>query len=165
MKTRGNPRSLAFLALVLTTACADPTGSAGHREIGIVEWISGAQASSSLLSEAVSSEMAAVITAPEEVQAGVPFEVTITTIGPAICWRADGAETQVEGDLAEVVPYDFNPQSEFACGAAIIELPRTITITFAGPGDAIIRVNGRKVVGGDTSASTSTVVEKQILVR
>ena len=162
--------SLSLAALPLLAACGDPTGAAGRREIGIVEWLSGAQAdlssSGAALSISSSTEAPAVISAPDEVEAGVPFEATITTVGLSICWRADGAETKVNGSLAVVVPYDFSPESQdVACGGALINLPRTVTITFAAPGEAVLRVNGRKVVGGDLSAVSSTVVEKTILVR
>ncbi len=101
-----------------------------------------------------------VISAPDEVQAGVALEATITTVGLSTCWRADGADTQVSGNLAVVVPYDLSPKSEDICGDAIVHLPRTVKLTFA-----TLRVNGRKVAGRDTSAASSTVVEKQILVR
>ena len=174
MKTPVRALLLGLAALPLITACEDPTGAQGRREIGIVEWLSAAQANLSPSSAALSSGSAAmtfsdtpaVITAPDEVKAGVAFEATITTTGPAICWRADGADTQVSGNVAVVTPYDFSPENEdVACGAAIISLPRTVQITFDSPGEATLRVNGRKVVGGNTSAGSSTVVEKQILVQ
>ena len=173
MRMSARVLSLSLAALPLLAACDDPTGAAGRREIGIVEWISGAQAnlSSSGATLSMSSsldgaEARAVISAPDEVQAGVPFEATITTIGPSMCWRADGAETQVSGSLAVVTPHDFSPESEdFGCGDALINLPRTVKITFAAPGEAVLRVNGRKVVGGNTAAASSATVEKQILVR
>jgi hypothetical protein len=167
MRMSARVLSLGLTILPLMAACEDPTSAHGRREIGIVEWLFEAQANQISSSTAMSSADApAVISAPDEVRAGVPFEATITTIGPAICWRADGADTQVSGNLAVVIPYDFSPETEdVACGAAIIDLPRTVKITFASPGEATLRVNGRKVVGGNTSAGKPTVVEKRILVR
>ena len=173
MRMSARVLSLGLAALPLLAACDDPTGTAGRREIGIVQWLSGAQANlsssgaaSSMSASIDGSEAPPVISAPDEVQAGIPFEATITTIGPSICWRADGAETQVSGSLAVVTPHDFSPESkDVACGGALNSLPRTVKLTFAAPGEAVLRVNGRTVVGGDLSAASSATVEKQILVR
>lgn len=168
MRARIRPWMLGLIIFPLTAACADPTGSEGRREVGIVEWVTGAQMnlSGSGTAGASGSDIPAVIAAPDEVQAGVPFEATITTFGLSTCWSADGADTQVTGNLAVVTPYDFTPEGgAVACGDAIIHLPRTVKLTFASVGQATLRVSGRKVVGGNTAAASTTVVEKQIIVR
>ena len=170
MRMSARVLSLSLAALPLLAACEDLTGTREHREIGIVEWLSGAQASLSpsgaALSVSSSSEAPAVISAPDEVQAGLPFEATITTIGPSICWRADGTETKVSGSLAVVIPYDSSPEGEaVVCGAAIIYLPRTVKITFVTRGEAILRVHGRQVREGNTADVSFATVEKKILVR
>ena len=166
MRARIRPWMLGLIIFPMTAACADPTGAEGRREVGIVEWVTGTQMNLGGSGAASASGSPAVIAAPDEVQAGVPFEATITTFGLSTCWSADGADTQVTGNLAVVTPYDFTPEGgEVACGDAIIHLPRTVKLTFASAGQATVRVSGRKVVGGNTAAASTTVVEKQIVVR
>lgn len=158
----------AFASASLLTGCANPTGSGAKREVGIVEWVLGTWAATTVSVARTSSTTggAPVISAPDEVQAGVPFQAVITTFGPDLCWRADGATTQVKGNLAVVVPYDITTASEdTACGDAITRLPRTVSLTIATPGQATLRVEGRKLMATDPNSATLTSVEKQILVR
>src|SRR5690606_25342691 len=47
-----------------------------------------------------------VIDVPDVVDAGKPFTITVYTIGPSGCWRADGYELAIGGRKIEIKPYD-----------------------------------------------------------
>ena len=47
-----------------------------------------------------------VISAPDTVQAAVPFEVTVRTYGGG-CIDPDGLEVSMEENLAILIPYDL----------------------------------------------------------
>jgi hypothetical protein len=51
------------------------------------------------------------------------------------------------------------------CTAALVSLPRTVTITFAEAGEATIRVEGRVVRNGDLTGMQPVAVEKKVIVR
>jgi hypothetical protein len=166
-----NTEALAFALLLLpaVTACEMATGPDGQRVVGILEWQSAAQGSLASSSLMMADGNIAVITAPDTVDAGVPFEATITTVGSDGCWREAGAEKEMADHLAVVVPYDRvltekNGES-IGCTQALVWLPRFVEITFAESGEAILRVKGRKVIGGNYAEATPVTVEKRIFVR
>lgn len=161
-----NTRTFAFvLALIPALAgCETATEPRGQRVVGILEWHSAAQGSASSSLQMADSD-AAVITAPDTVDAGVPFEATITTIGSNGCWREAGAEIELNGNLAVVVPHDYTSEDQAGCTQALVQLPRSVEIRFAQPGEATLRVKGRKVVGGNHENATPVTVEKRIVVR
>jgi hypothetical protein len=160
---RMNLRFLAALGAVVASAgCDFATGpGADGRVIGIIEWqaaITGAAANDDV-----------VITAPDTVHAGVPFQATITTIGLSGCWSADGASIKAAPRLVTITPYDRvangTPEQPTYCTAALVGLDRHLDIVFSDPGTATLRVNGRIVIDGDLEDARPHVVEKQIIVR
>ncbi|HEV2148514.1 MAG TPA: hypothetical protein VGR37_14015 [Longimicrobiaceae bacterium] len=159
-----SPAVFAAVAL-LAWGCSEPTAPAGKRVVGILEWIQDApRASLAALPE--TDPGATVLVAPDTVQAGVPFTATVTTIGPSICWKADGAEVRAEAAAAVVTPYDLTAESEeVACGSALVTLPREVELRFTQRGQAVIRVTGRKVVGQDIQGGSQVTVEKRVHVR
>jgi hypothetical protein len=110
-----------------------------------------------------------VIAAPDTVNAGAPFDATITTVGMSGCWRPDGAEISYGPKLAVVTPYDLVittiDGAPVACTGALVDLPRTVRLIFGQAGVATLRVHGRKVTGGELSSATPATTEKQIVVR
>ena len=137
--------SLVFLL----AACG---GGSVERKVGIIE-------SDSPLGEEV-------ISAPNIVQAGAPFEVTVRTYGGG-CIDPDGLEANVEGSLAVLIPYDLytTPGRGVFCPLIPEAEPHTTQLTFSEPGPATIRVEGRSEVGNVTGGSEGqAVVEKMITV-
>lgn len=82
------------------------------------------------------------ITLPATVKRGVSFDATVTTYGSSSCTRADGAEVQVRGLIAEVTPYDLTNRRGI-CTADLRAFPRTVSLRFDEAGEATVRVNGR----------------------
>lgn len=126
------------------------------RHVGIVEW-------SASNAQYFADPAMGVITAPDTVTAGQPFQVTITTVGASGCWRAAGAEKAVQGSLATITPFD-RVEDGF-CTGALVSLPRAVELRFDVPGEATIRAYGRRVLDGKLHAATERTVEKRIIVR
>jgi hypothetical protein len=156
-----NTSSLILIsALLAGAACSAgenflPVPQPG-RHLGIVEW-------SASNVQTFADPAMGVITVPDTVTAGQPFQVTITTTGPNGCWREDGAEKAVQGNLATITPFD-RVQGE-VCTQATVSLPRSVEVRFDVPGEATIRAYGRRVVDGNLKAATERTVEKRIIVR
>jgi hypothetical protein len=156
-------------AVVLAGAACNSTTAPGPtgRQLGIIEWQTTAAATVASASNELQEQ---VLSAPDTVNAGVPFQAVVTTIGASGCWRADGATTTMTVRQATITPYDF-VHSRFAdgspmfCTAALVSLPRTVAITFAEAGEATIRVEGRVVRNGDLTGMQPVAVEKKVVVR
>jgi hypothetical protein len=93
---------------------------------------------------------------PDTVAAGAPF--TVTTFGSSSCTRPDGAELEVRGLVAEVVPYDRDATGAQVCTDDLRAYPRAVTVRFAGPGQAVVRVRGRDLRGRPAVVEASVVV-------
>lgn len=156
MRATSSITAAGFLASA-AIACSAPTDTGPARAQGIVE-----------MSVSASSVQAggdyAAITAPDTVQVGVAFTATITTIGPSLCWRAAGMDVGQGPALVVARPYDRHSGSEF-CAGALVELPRSISITFTQTGDALIRVRGRRMVDGVVQEGVEVSVDKIVVVK
>ncbi|HEY0036122.1 MAG TPA: hypothetical protein VGB66_05505 [Longimicrobium sp.] len=156
-----NTSSLILVSALLAGAACNrldnffPAPEVG-RYVGIVEW-------SASNVQTFADPAMGVITAPDTVTAGQPFQVTITTVGPSGCWRADGAEKAVQGNLATITPFD-RVEGEL-CTGALVSLPRSVELRFDTRGEATIRVYGRRVRDGNLNAATERTVEQRIIVR
>lgn len=164
-------RFAATLAAVLLGACdgADmataPAG--GVHAVGILAWVARpAPGVPPVPANTPGSAPRPGVSAPDTVSAGAPFPVVITTVGPTLCWVASGAQVEMQPGVATVTPYDYTPEDDWtACGDALLELTRVATVTFPQPGEAVLRVQGRRVVGGNFQAEERVVLEKKIHVR
>jgi hypothetical protein len=145
------PKLLSFAlcaTLTLLPACGNLTGSdPSQRQPGVI--------SSRYL-------RANPVTAPESVQAGVPFDVVITTLGFSGCWQAGGAHTETAGQVATLTPFDY-VRTQSACTAMLAELSRTVSVRFDEPGSALLRVEGR--AEQPDGSFEPTVIERAIVVR
>ncbi|MEW5928877.1 MAG: hypothetical protein AB1941_15560 [Gemmatimonadota bacterium] len=159
------------LACVLAAACdgaelaTAPDG--GVRAVGILAWVAAPAngASPSSLTAAPGAPRPGV-TAPDTVRAGAPFSVLVTTVGPTVCWAAAGAQVEMLPGVANVTPFDYTPEDQWtACGDALLELPRSVTLSFPQAGEAVLRVMGRRVVGANFQAEERVVLEKKIHVQ
>ncbi|HEY0025749.1 MAG TPA: hypothetical protein VGB24_22870 [Longimicrobium sp.] len=156
-----NTSSLILISALLAGAACNrldnffPEPEAG-RHVGIVEW-------SASNVQTFADPAMGVITAPDTVTAGEPFQVTITTTGPNGCWRSAGAEKAVLGNLATITPFD-RVEGE-VCTQALVRLPRSVEVRFDVRGEAAIRAYGRRVLDGNLNAATERTVEKRIIVR
>ncbi|HLL47713.1 MAG TPA: hypothetical protein VK399_13465 [Longimicrobiaceae bacterium] len=69
--------------------------------------------------------------------------------------------------VATIVPYDHRTASEdLGCADGYKRIEHRVQITFTGPGEATIRVHGRKIVGEEFSQQGEPIeVEKRVHVR
>ena len=153
---------LVVLSGVLA-ACSDQAVTAladqSDRMVGILELIENAP-------RPVTGQGALTVplSAPDTVVAGVPFDVTVTTIGLDTCWREAGATIVSELRRITITPYDRVDRTQSACGDAIISIPRTVRVIFGQRGDATLRVEGRRGFGL-TSNRSDLAIERTIHVR
>jgi hypothetical protein len=139
-------RATLIAATVFFTACANLAGSDGARRAGIIE--------SPYL-------RASVLTAPEAVTAGVPFDVTVTTFGFSGCWTPDGTDVSNLTSQAVIRPYD-RVRTEGACTQTTVTLPRSVQLRFDQPGTVTIVVQG---VRDDGDNAEPTQIERTVVVR
>lgn len=159
----------AVVAALLGSACELITGTQGKRVVGVLEWGPYTVRTSSVPASATLARTdpdLPRLLAPDTVQAGVPFTVTITTIGLRVCWKEAGAEVELRQNLAIVTPYDFTPETKDGyCADTTVLLRRDVELRFDTEGEAVIRVAGRKVTGADLERGTPITVEKRIVVK
>ncbi len=163
-------RFVTTLAAVLLGACAgadmatDPAG--GVHAVGILAWVAHPAPGAPPAPANTPGVPRPGVTAPDTVAAGTPFPVVVTTVGPTVCWVAAGAQVEMQPGLAAITPLDYTPEDDWtACGDSLLELARTVSVTFPQPGEAVLRVHGRRVVGANFQAEERVVLEKKIHVR
>lgn len=105
-----------------------------------------------------------VLTAPDSVDAGVPFEVTTHTVGPSGCWRSDGQSVTTFGRTVLFRPYDSHSGSE-VCTGALVFPAHSSTIVLYEAGEWTLRVDGRRVRMGDDVWDEPISAERSIVVR
>ena len=81
---------------------------------------------------------------PPTVTAGVPFSITVSTMGSSTCTRAAGMEASLNGLTLDVTPYDSVPTTPIPCTRDLRSFPRSLTHTFNSAGTAMIRVHGKQ---------------------
>jgi hypothetical protein len=113
----------AFVALgaVLLGACGDAAGPRWTTQVSVVD---------------LERSSVQAFSHPSTARVGVPFGVTVTTVGSTGCVRLAGARVTITGLEAEVVPLDAMPPEGTAC-------PRTVRVRFDSPGEAPVRVRAR----------------------
>jgi hypothetical protein len=159
----------AVAVTVLLGACEFFTAPDARAVVGIVEWAEPAPVYAGLHAAAVGDPMALpVLEAPDTVVAGQPFEVLVRTYGSNGCWREAGSAVEGSGLTRTVTPYDRNPAAEdrtIACPDVVVRLPRTARLTFSEPGEAVLRVLGRRMVGGEAPDDELAEIEHRMVVR
>jgi hypothetical protein len=106
-----------------------------------------------------------VIEAPDTVSAGEQVNITVRTIGQDGCWRADGGELAQRGDTITIQPYDRHSGAAVCTTAiAVSGLPHFFSASFSSPGEAIIRVNGRRIRQHERGYEIPVAVERTVTV-
>ena len=155
-------------ALILLMGCDSVLGTddeATDPEMGIIEWEDPPSDGAEATASSIPDEYLA-LSAPDTVEAGVLFEVTVTTLGPNGCWRADREDVETEGDpptAVTITPYDKHSGAD-ACTMQIVGLERTVDLQFDVPGTTTIWVTGRAVEGSDPSDGRTTEIEHEVTV-
>lgn len=166
-------RILGWTLLVIA-GCGEPAGpQPGLEQLGVLqlaayEWPITVVADESVRwSVTPGSDVLApprVIIAPDSVDAGVAFDVTVTTIGLSGCWAAAG-EWVGQGDgVLEIIPTDVHSGAE-VCTDMLSYLAHPSRVRLDTPGEWTIRVKGRRLRHGDEVWEELVTAERRIVVR
>jgi hypothetical protein len=104
-----------------------------------------------------------VIEAPDTVRVGQPTMVRVTTIGDGGCWSADGIDVKRSGSVVELTPFDVHSGAQI-CTMILLYLEHPTTLTFDAPGEAVIRVKGRRAREGNRTWQEPVTGERTIVV-
>lgn len=168
-RTRRAGAALAASALLVAAAaaCGDLT-EPGEGQRGILRVEPAGTAGSEVAAAAAAGPGDATegsIEAPSQVRVGERFTATVTTVGLDGCWEPLGEDVSVEGLRAEIVPFDTDATEEgVACTQALVLLDHPVQLSFDEPGEAVLRVEGRRVVGLDGSESEPLALETTVTV-
>ncbi len=103
--------------------------------------------------------------APDTVRVGESFPVTIRTVGLNGCWSSAGEDVSVDGLTATIVPFDSTGQREdVACTMALTSLLHEVELSFGEAGEAVVRVEGRRVIGREGSETEPLALEETVTV-
>jgi hypothetical protein len=113
----------------------------------------------------LNEQMADTLIAPRAVSAGEDFQVTITTSGSG-CEREGDTGVIVTENSATVMVYDFTAATHpgVACTMIFKRLPHNVTLRFTKPGEAVIRVWGRRAGPDTPPVGAPTVLERRVMV-
>jgi hypothetical protein len=170
MSLRVLPFALLVLSGSLALGACDLASGPGGRRAGVLEW-DRTSARRSLQPEmgpsGTGEPIPSAVSVPDTVMAGKAFTVTVHTQGADYCWESAGTEVTAGASLAVITPYDrFARKPEHGCLDGNIEIAHPVEVTFAHPGEAVIRVRGRKIVGQEFNQAGEPIeVEKRVHVR
>jgi hypothetical protein len=151
MTARASALVLCLLGGLLVQACHAITASDEERVLGIIDFYHDGTRD--------------VLSAPDTVDAGADFPVTVTTFGGG-CEHGGGADVALAGATATVTVYDYTVSGEnVACTDVLRRFPRTTTVRFAGAGTGVLRIVGRRLGPETDWRGVTTVIEKEIVVR
>lgn len=106
-----------------------------------------------------------VITMPSRVAVGQTFEITITTSGGG-CERAGEASVVLGESVADVMVYDMTVATlpNVACTMIYKTMPHTAKLRFTKPGEAVVRVWGRRTGADAPPFGVPAVIEQKVMV-
>lgn len=161
-------RAMPILAAGLAVAAAGCTAVSGPETEtvrGILSFEAPAATALSADLEGPSEATDGSLEVPDQVQVGETFTATIRTVGLDGCWAPVGEDVTVEGLTATVVPFDSRGDREgVVCTAALEFLDHAPQLAFQEPGEAVIRVEGRRVFGSDGAESEPMSLEATVTV-
>jgi hypothetical protein len=105
------------------------------------------------------------IIAPDKVRAGEEFQVTVTTVGGGCDEAGDNGVVAGEG-TASVYVYDFTSANRpnTVCPAIIKTFRHEVPLVFDQPGQAVIRVWGRRSGRFEPQGGSPAVLEFRVQV-
>jgi hypothetical protein len=104
----------------------------------------------------------AVIDVPSSAAVGELIAVNVVTYGDG-CFSSERTEVVVDGERADVAPFDRRRISDQApCPLILLELSHGMSMTFDTPGPKTIRVHGRRV---DADADEVIEIQRAVAVQ
>jgi hypothetical protein len=94
---------------------------------------------------------------PDTVRSGVPFTAIVSTFGSSGCIRPDRSQVQGTGLQVDITPYDSVWSGSPPCLPGWEGYPRPVDLSFATPGSAVVRLQGRGFAGPLTLEKAVTV--------
>lgn len=106
-----------------------------------------------------------VLKAPTVVRLGEEFQVTINTFGGG-CERAGDTSVLVSDTGATIMVYDFTTaiRPGIACTMVLKRMPHVVPMRITQPGEAVIRIWGRRIGSDTPPVGVPTVIEHRIQV-
>lgn len=106
-----------------------------------------------------------VLAAPSTARVREDFKITITTFGGG-CERAGQTGVVMTASGASVMVYDLTAATHpgVICTAVIKRLPHQVTLRFEKPGEALIRIWGRRVGPETPPLGVPVVLEHPVTV-
>lgn len=133
-------RAALMLGLLPITACSGLLGPEDETRLGVISFY----------------DDPLVITVPDTVSAGAPFELSVRTYGGG-CIRPNGTLVQVEGRAVTVAPYDVHSGHDY-CPDVLRIFDHDATVTLHEAGLAEIRIRGRSMPADSTMVVVRHVV-------
>lgn len=162
----------SLASLVAFTACADePTRPFDPMQmLGIVAWDDPPAVVAAVSDTAVGKPgqadgswwLQGPLQVPDTVTRGIPFTIVATTVGDG-CFEAGGYEKEVVGGMATITAYDLWNGSEICLQVARF-FRRTVELKFDEPGEAVVRLVGRRVIGSLVDEGEPKVVDRTVWV-
>ena len=144
-------------SLVLTLCCAAVTAGLAGCNLLTTDAASGV--SPALL---VAGLDTAVITAPDTVDHGVNFTVTVSTLGGGCTRESARTESASDSQSLQIFPYDR--WSAESCPNDAILIPHTITVKIDAAGERTLTVVGREQIPG-TNSTQYVQLDQPLYVR
>ena len=110
--------------IAMVVACGGPTEPEARKEIGVISFYHDA----------------VVITVPDAVEAGIPFELSVRTYGGG-CHTRGTTDVDVTGLRVDVRPYDIHSGHDF-CTQPLLMFDHVAMVTVHESGQAIISFHG-----------------------
>ena len=107
-----------------------------------------------------------VLSAPTDVRVGEEFEIKITTFGGG-CEREGPTSVVISAAGATVMVYDITSATHpgVVCIAVVKRLPHSVILRFDKPGEATIRVWGRRIGADTPPVGVPTVLEHRVTIK
>ena len=98
---------------------------------------------------------------PDSVRQGQSFMVRITTAGGG-CMRQGDDEVQVEGNTADITPYDIiiTPRDGSGCNLFAVDYHHVVGLAFPAVGSGVVVVHGRDKFDAPVEYPYTVVVEQ-----
>jgi hypothetical protein len=140
------PYRFLTVALVGLAGCSSITGSDTRRVVGLIN---------------PGVTLPGTIVAPDTVQAGVSFRVTVYSFGSSSCVTPDGVDLTLKPTEARVTPFDRVPADPgTVCTADIAVHPHLVELRFTEPGLARIVAQGDVIEASSSRRVRGSVVKE-----
>lgn len=107
-----------------------------------------------------------VVSMPDTISVNEPFQIVIMTFGNG-CEQPGDTGVVMTASGATLLPYDLTSAVDpgAVCSAVIKRLPHTVTLRFDRPGEALIRIWGRRIGADTPPLGLPSIIERRVRVK